>query len=276
MTSAITASGLLRQPPQLEGNAWTGLGLQWLRVENTPTQGRERKNNRLRSSLRQAITLLHDTWRSVPLEDTILFEIGGARTDDFVRIDDKILIPTMRKNKIWKHMDDTTETPASDTATRKVTDTMDGISPTGTHKPELDKKKAITPWPYNSLVVLRDVAPTAGGLSDVWAKISATVATGRRVVLVLEDPPERYAKAKCTSNYFREREGVCFAWFPPGTIAFGHAVATQPRLRNHGTRATSNTRPAGHDRSTDYTKTTPCTEQKPAPIPHITGWLMPS
>ena len=51
--------------------------------------------------------------------------------------------------------------------------------------------RQVTPaWNHNTLLVLRDNAPTTGALADVWDKIEATMKEGKHhVVLVLQDPP---------------------------------------------------------------------------------------
>ena len=44
------------------------------------------------------------------------------------------------------------------------------------------------------------------------------------VVLVLQDPPRGKEKGKRTEHFFTDRQGVCFAWLPPG----GAPKKTQP------------------------------------------------
>ena len=82
-----------------------------------------------------------------------------------------------------------------------------------------------TAWNHNTLVVLRDDAPTSGALADVWDKIDATMKSGNNhhVILVLQDPPKEMEQGRRTDQFFRGLQGVCFAWLPPGSIAFGHA-----------------------------------------------------
>jgi hypothetical protein len=78
-----------------------------------------------------------------------------------------------------------------------------------------------TPWSHNTLIVLREIR--AGALSDTWPKIHATQQAGKRVLLVLQDPKTENKKHSRTQEFFRNIHGTVVAWFPTGTIPFGHA-----------------------------------------------------
>jgi hypothetical protein len=79
----------------------------------------------------------------------------------------------------------------------------------------------VSPWSPNTLIVLREI--DAGALSDVWPKIQATQQAGKRVLLVLQDPPTENKKHSRTQEFFNNINGTVVACFPTGTIPFGHA-----------------------------------------------------
>jgi hypothetical protein len=81
----------------------------------------------------------------------------------------------------------------------------------------------ITPWNHNTLIVLREDNVRSGDLNDVWRKIHATQQAGKRVLLVLQDPKTEDKKHSRTQEFFRNIHGTVVAWFPTGTILFGHA-----------------------------------------------------
>jgi len=83
------------------------------------------------------------------------------------------------------------------------------------------KSKQIIPWHHHTLIVLRE--DISGSLDDVWRKINATQNADRRVLLVLQDPKLENKKHTRTQGFFQDINGTVVAWFPTGTIPFGHA-----------------------------------------------------
>ena len=102
-----------------------------------------------------------------------------------------------------------------------------------------DEPTKVTAWKHNTLLVLRDNAPTTGALADVWDKIEATMKEGQHhVVLVLQDPPRGKEKGKRTEHFFTDRQGVCFAWLPQVPLPLATPVAGATTLLHGTARAT--------------------------------------
>jgi len=86
------------------------------------------------------------------------------------------------------------------------------------------QSQQIIPWNHNTLIVLREDNARSGDLGDVWRKIHATQQAGKRVLLVLlQGPKTENQKHRRTQEFFRKIHGTVVAWFPTGTIPFGHA-----------------------------------------------------
>jgi hypothetical protein len=150
--------------------------------------------------------------KRLPTAETIrvpwstLEQARAVRQQDYVKLThDRYAIPTIRNPLPWHDM------------TRE--DLMDQTN-IDTGKTESQSQQT-TPWSHNTLIVLREIR--AGALSDTWPKIHATQQAGKRVLLVLQDPKIENKKHSRTQEFFRNIHGTVVAWFPTGTIPFGHA-----------------------------------------------------
>jgi len=239
-TSAITASSIFAQHPQVVGNMWNGLGLQWRRTTILPEPGRKRSNRKISQYLQQAADNMTDPSYPIHLEPPeLLHELHGVRPFDFFILQDgTYLVPATRTVGLWTDMSaDECSTNGLFSSTRTARQQNQAVR-TGQLRKEGDSHADMTEplglcdnardkvmaWNHSILLVLKDDAPTTGALADIWDKIEATIKEGKHhVVLVLQDPPCEKEKGKRTERFFADRQGVCFAWLPPGTIAFGHA-----------------------------------------------------
>lgn len=165
-------------------------------------------------ALDTAVTLAPDPTWPITIRPNVLFKISGVRTNDYVQTSNNVfLVPEHQPNAHWHKIMMDTEACATGHYSRDQG---------GRDDPESrDSRYSTIPWNHHSLVVLRDNAPATGTLSDVWAKIAATIDNGKRVVLILQGPPKNHKGCR-TQQFFHDKQGVYFARFPPGTIPFGH------------------------------------------------------
>jgi len=105
-TSAITASNIFDKPPQVVGNMWTGLGLQWRRTSDLPEHGRKRSNEKIRRYLQHAADNMLDPMGTIKLEPPeILHELHGVRHFDYFHLKDgTYLVPEETTVGLWNDM----------------------------------------------------------------------------------------------------------------------------------------------------------------------------
>ena len=203
LTSAITASGIFQHQPHIVGNSWSGLGLEWVIHQTPPVNGINRPDDAVSAFIRDTADRTQ-TGGAIPVPWSILEQAREVRQQDYVIIThDRYALPTIRNPLEWHDM--TQEDPLN----------IPNI-PLGN-----TTNQTVPPWSHNTLIVLREIR--TGALSDVWPKIQSTQKAGKRVLLVLQDPPPGHKHKGKTQEFFNNMNGQVVAYFPTGTIPFGHA-----------------------------------------------------
>jgi len=205
LTSAITASGIFQHPPHIVGNSWTGLGLEWVIQNVKPIDGIKRPDDAVSAFLR-ATADRTPTTGAIRVPWLTLEQATAIHQQDYIPLTrDRYATPTLRNPLEWHDM-----------TQEDLMDTSKIPSVTTAHP-----HQQVPPWSHNTLIVLRETC--VGALSDVWPKINATQQAGKRVLLVLQDPPAENKKHSRTQEFFNNMNGQVVAYFPTGTIPFGHA-----------------------------------------------------
>jgi hypothetical protein len=203
ITSVITASGIFQHQPHIVGNSWTGLGLEWVIHQAPSISGINRPDDAVSTFIRDTADRVQTTG-TIRVPWSTLEQAREVHQQDYVTITrDQYALPTIRNPLEWHDM--TQEDPMN------ISNIPSGNT---THQP-------VSPWSHNTLIVLREVR--AGALSDVWPKIQSTQQAGKRVLLVLQDPPSEHKYNSRTQEFFNNINGQVVACFPTGTIPFGHA-----------------------------------------------------
>jgi hypothetical protein len=171
LTSAITASGIFQHPPHIVGNSWTGLGLEWVIQNVKPIDGIKRPDDAVSAFLR-ATADRTPTTGAIRVPWLTLEQATVTHHQDYIPLTrDRYATPTLRNPLEWHDM-----------TQEDLMDTSKIPSVTTAHP-----HQQVPPRSHNTLIVLREIR--AGALSDVWPKIHATQQSGKRVLLVLQDPP---------------------------------------------------------------------------------------
>jgi hypothetical protein len=189
LTSAITASGIFQHQPHIVGNSWTGLGLEWVIQNVPPIDGIKRPDDAVSTFLRDTADRAPTTG-TIRVPWSILEQARAIRQQDYIPLTrDRYATPTIRNPLEWHDM---TQEDLMHTSKRP------SVNIAHPHQ-------QVSPWSHNTLIVLREI--DAGALSDVWPKIHATQQAGKRVLLVLQDPPAENKKHSRTQEFFNNMNG---------------------------------------------------------------------